>query len=301
MHNLKIIEDIESLITNEIEEGLYIDYKEGGTLEGNEHNLKKFTKHLSAFANADGGVIIFGIVEKEDRDGIPDRYEPFEIEDRLKRINDWKSSHIHSPIENIEVVPIYSPGDQKKTGLIVVTIPASPKAPHMASDLNYYRRYGKHSRPMYDYEVRETMFRFRNPELVMDLDLHRVSVNPPTFEIYPNLENVGKGVAKHISCKFEISYVKIKQGLEDIYDYHPSLQSEVRTLYYDGGLTRSVPPGMKKPIGKIPIEAVNAELEIPMKCIVSAEGFPPKEFIFPIVPKEYQLRGTAKFHVDHKK
>src|SRR3954451_17276289 len=63
-------DDIDALVADEVREGRTLDYKE--KLPGNaDKDKKEFLADVSSFANAGGGDMIFGVVEK--RDGCPER------------------------------------------------------------------------------------------------------------------------------------------------------------------------------------------------------------------------------------
>ena len=55
--------DIQSLIDNHAEEGVHLELKRANALS--KENADKVTKTLSAFANSDGGVVIYGIAEED--------------------------------------------------------------------------------------------------------------------------------------------------------------------------------------------------------------------------------------------
>ena len=57
------LDKINQYITNGIEENLHLDYKGAHSLEKNDKKKDEISKDISAFANSDGGVIIFGIKE----------------------------------------------------------------------------------------------------------------------------------------------------------------------------------------------------------------------------------------------
>src|SRR5258706_423214 len=67
--------DLEGLVTRAVSESLYLDYKQEVTLDeaGDKDREKKkdFLADLTAFANADGGLILIGIREARDADGKP--------------------------------------------------------------------------------------------------------------------------------------------------------------------------------------------------------------------------------------
>src|SRR4051812_3819350 len=61
------IEDIESLIKNEVEESIYLDFKEARSLEKTDNKRKDISKDIASFANSDGGILIYGINEQNNK------------------------------------------------------------------------------------------------------------------------------------------------------------------------------------------------------------------------------------------
>lgn len=59
------IEIIESLIANEVEENIHLDYKASGALGKKDEKKSEIVKDVSAFANSDGGIIIYGLTEED--------------------------------------------------------------------------------------------------------------------------------------------------------------------------------------------------------------------------------------------
>lgn len=62
-------QDIQRLINDQIEENIHLDYKREIALS--PKGKKELAKDVSAFANSKGGVIIYGIEEEKNEDGIP--------------------------------------------------------------------------------------------------------------------------------------------------------------------------------------------------------------------------------------
>ena len=58
------IDDIYDLIRNEVEENIHLDYKEARALGKEDAKKADITKDVSSFANADGGIIIYGVAEE---------------------------------------------------------------------------------------------------------------------------------------------------------------------------------------------------------------------------------------------
>ncbi|CAG0932964.1 hypothetical protein TFLX_02826 [Thermoflexales bacterium] len=60
--------DVDALVTNEVAEGRTLEYKEI-LPSGSNDDKKEFLADVSAFANAAGGDILYGITEKRDANG----------------------------------------------------------------------------------------------------------------------------------------------------------------------------------------------------------------------------------------
>lgn len=59
------IDTINSLIENEVEENIHLDYKDDKALQTNDKGKNDITKDVSSFANSDGGIIVYGLSEKD--------------------------------------------------------------------------------------------------------------------------------------------------------------------------------------------------------------------------------------------
>ena len=143
------LEDIESLIQDQIGESLTLEYKKDLGTKNSE-----IAKDISAFANTSGGVIIYGIEE----DGrIPTSKHWIEGAKIKEKIENIILTVIQPRLRDVVINPISNP-ENSSQAIFVVNIPESPDSPHMA-DHSYYRRYNFQSVPMEDYEVKDVIFR----------------------------------------------------------------------------------------------------------------------------------------------
>lgn len=154
-------ETLQYLIENEVEENVHLDYKAGTALQKNDRGKNEITKDVSAFANADGGIIIYGLAEKDHK---PAELAPFDGNDFSKERLDQIIANIQPSIKGVSIFPIRLGGDVSQS-VYVVKIPRSSNAPHMASDHRYYKRNNFQSVAMEDYEVRDLFTRADCPEL----------------------------------------------------------------------------------------------------------------------------------------
>lgn len=144
-------EDIQSFIDNEIEESIHLDFKSAGSLDKSDGKKKELSKDISAFANSDGGLIIYGIDEKDHKafglsfiDG-----DTFNKEWLEQLIN----TTIQRRIPDLTIYPVRFDSKIEQT-VYVVKIPKSHETPHMARDKRFYKRFNFESVMMEEYEVR---------------------------------------------------------------------------------------------------------------------------------------------------
>ena len=149
-------EEIQKLIDSEVEESLHLEYKACKALKKEEGYKKELSKDVSSFANSDGGTIIYGVIEIDNKPiKIDVGFDPNDISKEW--IEQVINSKIIPKIENIIITPINLSNSDKF--LYLIKIPKIDKAPHQASDKKYYKRYNFQSVPMEEYEIRELYFR----------------------------------------------------------------------------------------------------------------------------------------------
>lgn len=159
--------DLIKLIEIGAQESIYLEFKEARSFDRSDPRKKmEIGKDISAFANADGGIIIYGITEdKKDRVARSTSFI-----DGTIYSNEWIEQVIHGninrPIIGIRIFPITF--NDITESVYIIKIPASPLAPHMASDKYYYRRYNFKVLQMEEYEVRNLYARSKLTELEME-------------------------------------------------------------------------------------------------------------------------------------
>lgn len=165
----KTLEDINNLISNQIEESLNLEYKSADALKNIENNKKEISKDVSSMANSSGGIIIYGIKEYDGQsEHLPEKITPIERKEVTKEwLEDVISSNIYPKIEDLKIHPVKLENENQV--VYVVEIPQSTTA-HQARDQRYYKRYNFKSQPMYDYEIRDVMNRSKHP--VIDIEFY---------------------------------------------------------------------------------------------------------------------------------
>ena len=199
----KTIEDIEKLIEARVQESLNLDYKRSNSVD--DKKRAEIAKDVSAFANSDGGLLIYGVEEEE--------HLPIKIDDGVehKRLNrEWLenviTSNIAPRIEDIQIAQIPLSDTHS---VFAVKIPKSFRGPHQerSESKRYYRRFNFKSEAMEDYEIREAYNRRREvPSLVnMDVEIDRKVAK---FVV----KNYGDSTARDIHLRFSDGMVWLEEG-----------------------------------------------------------------------------------------
>jgi hypothetical protein len=151
--------DLISLIRDEVPESLALDYKRSAALAKNDKEKNELSKDVSAFANSEGGLLIYGMQEGG--------HIPTAVDVGLNRsavtkecLESVVKSKIHPVVDRllIKQVPLPSKGAELVAYVLQIE-QATSRAPHQAFDHRYYKRFNFESTPMEDYEVRDLMRR----------------------------------------------------------------------------------------------------------------------------------------------
>lgn len=165
MVKAETLEDIKGFIDGGIEEGLTLEYKrELG------HN-REIAKSICAFANTEGGIIIYGVNSK---DRIPTSLNWIEEENIEEKIQNIAATSIQPKLEFVRVLRCPNPSNEKQA-VFIAEVQKGLNAPHMF-DNRYYKRRGSVALPMDNDEVRHAMLGIgRNAalkyEIAANLDL----------------------------------------------------------------------------------------------------------------------------------
>jgi hypothetical protein len=146
----KSITDIKRIVTDDIREGVALEYKSSSILTSK--GSASICKGVSAFANSAGGQFIIGISSKDGKATEIDG--GFVGPSKIDWIYQIVNSNTHPAVENFNVTEIADGG-----GLYyIIDVPVSERAPHQF-DNKYYKRRGPHSDPMEHYEIEDVRSR----------------------------------------------------------------------------------------------------------------------------------------------
>lgn len=138
-----------ALHTSNTKESLHLEYKASGAIDKqNDAKKVEMARDVSAFANADGGQIVYGMTEKDHEPAGLDQgvdakaYPEIWFEQVLQQ-------HITPTISGLRIrhVPL-----TKQLVAVVIDVPATKGDPHQVSDGRYYRRHNFNKLIMEHYE-----------------------------------------------------------------------------------------------------------------------------------------------------
>lgn len=197
------LDDIEYLINNEVEENIHLDYKAAGALAKEDKKRSEITKDVSAFANSDGGIIVYGIAERDHR---PQEISPIDGRIYTKEWLENVINLIQPRIEGLKIYPIRV--DDLEKSIYIVQIPKSDNAPHMANNHCYYGRKNFQSLPLEDYEVKELYNRVSIPKLLIDnctFYVEEENRDTITYHLAAAVKNNGKRECESYKLNFYIN------------------------------------------------------------------------------------------------
>lgn len=129
-----------------LEETHYLDLKL--TLAAGSSANKKFAADIAAFA-LDGGIIVIGVDDGEE--GVTPSLAPTDLTGLPERVEAIAKTAVHEPVQ-ITSTRISAENSDPGYGYLIVHIPQSPRAPHMA-DGRFYGRGDKTNRVLSQEEV----------------------------------------------------------------------------------------------------------------------------------------------------
>lgn len=209
------VENLQSLIDNEIEESTELEYKSSFATE-NPKWKEELAKDVSAMANANGGTIIYGIREKEGNNGraIPNELLPIPYTKMSKdKLSQLLSSNIQPVIDNVEITVI--PNDDN-SGFFVVQVPQSNTAHQNKLNHQYFKRRNATIVAMEDYEIRDVMNRSKHPVLELEFELHKTIINvteKPRKQLFAFVDDVKEEDKHFTETKYKLKYRLVNNGI----------------------------------------------------------------------------------------
>lgn len=188
--------DIEEFVKSSQEETLHLEFK---TVTKPDLSLRDDKRNLaialSAFANSDGGLIVWGVDARKNSDGIDCAVGLSEITGVVSfvaRLNELTGEAALPRIDGVRHRPI---SRINGNGFAVTLIPESDSGPHMAKlgEDRYFKRSGTSSYRMEHFDVADMFGRRRRPKLAITARVRDVGRNAA---IVLGLRNLGRSSAR---------------------------------------------------------------------------------------------------------
>ena len=195
---------LQELFKDGAQEGQYLEFKRGSALGTSSELRKELVKDCTGFANANGGLILYGVAE-EDIDGIPAAASLSPVADS-KMNGDWITNVIRSntspPLSGFEVTELAVDGGR----VIAIEIEQASTAHQNLIDRRYYQRAGRATEPMVDYQIRDVINRRLRPAVSVEpkfVSLKR-SQNLHRYALQIAMTNIGAVTLEHWQFEIDI-------------------------------------------------------------------------------------------------
>jgi hypothetical protein len=188
------IAEIEQMIRDQVQESIHLDYKASKAISPKERD--EIAKDVSAFANSDGGVLIYG-VEEDKAAHLPVRIDDGVDDTVCSRewIENTITSRISPKIDDVRVLPLpVLPGKS----VYVISIPRSFRGPHQASDKRFYKRHNFKSEPMEEYEINDVRNRRKRISPLISFEVGEYRRFIAAFDV----ANISEVVAEDVRFEF---------------------------------------------------------------------------------------------------
>jgi len=196
MNEFRTLESVVDLLGN-APETQFLEFKIGLALDdiGQVKVKDEIVRDVSAFANAGGGTIIYGVKESRSVPALAVELSPVMNSkvDTLRLVNIIRSGM--EPVFNgFDVHEIIVPTGGR---IIVVSVDKAQTAHQCKSDHKYYQRNGPSGNPMYDHQIRDVMNRRIGPVINLKPSMRRIQQHSKEhiYELYLELVNDGPRTA----------------------------------------------------------------------------------------------------------
>lgn len=162
-------------IAEQRSESLYLDCKlkeNSATSSLDKNDKRNLVRSVSAFANSEGGILIWGINARKqgEVDAMVEKRPIANLRAFRSQVEQTLAETIAPPIPGLDYIEILAEGSSQ-AGFLAVIVPLSDRRPHMSSHSaasGYYFRNGHQSCLMAASQVRDQMMRQKVPKLDLE-------------------------------------------------------------------------------------------------------------------------------------
>jgi hypothetical protein len=300
LYNKLSINDIHKFISSMQEENLTLDFKTISNANlTNKDDKRNLAKSISGFANSSGGLVIWGVEAKKNKQGIDCARGLKEIENIrlfLSRLNEFTGMAVSPIVDDVQHRIIETSPNK---GIAITCIPESVSGPHMAKmgEDRYYKRSGDSFYRLEHFDLEDMFGRRPRPELELSTRINGSGLN---VKIIIGIKNVGRGSAKApyiafgVSLPFKLNIYGLDGNYNEGMKKLPYLGSVLPNRYGEGANV-VVHPGITHEVasiylGLIPQESKEPTSDLEIEYEIAAEGFMLNKGIKIITLKELGFR-----------
>ncbi len=201
------LESIEALIGVEVE-SVSLEFKDGTKLDGLTDRAKtELVTDVTAFANAGGGTLIYGIRE-EQREGqsLASAISPVtDARVTQDRLRDVIHSNTGPALRGFAINTFVVEGGW----IFVIDVAEGDTAYQNKRDLRFYSRVDASAHPMYAFAIRDVMNRRTRPHVSVNFQIQRRAVGHRNhvYVVIPELRNEGTLTANHWTLRLGVPAV----------------------------------------------------------------------------------------------
>ena len=272
-------DQLERFLANGMEESLNLDYKHVAALSAPRPD--SVIRTVSAFANAEGGLLILGVDERVERNekGGTLRIRPGAItwgaKSLLREAVELKiATQIKPPVAGLRIHPIRDPQGQ---AVFLVDVPQSVRPPHQAADGKYYLRHNFQNLVMEHYQVQALFNRRLRPLLHPEVRLRRAKEKPAEIDVTFGVTNSGAALAKHpmLMAYFYECVSVVSEGGGMFSHVRADEVSPGTFIFVHRSPIEAIHPGIVNYMGPV---RVSFKENLTLKVIVGAEDMPTQSF-----------------------
>lgn len=156
-------EDLERLVVTNAQENMHLEFKRELPTNWDNKTKNEFLADVTAFANATGGDLIFGIAEGAEGEALELLVQALDAEQEEQRVADILLNNVEPRMPGIRIQPIPVTKDGNTGLAFVIRIPQSWSGPHRVNvSKQFYIREGRRKRELNVPEIRGLFLRSEN-------------------------------------------------------------------------------------------------------------------------------------------
>lgn len=278
---------IDEFIARQQEEHLHLDFKQAESSMTKPDDKKNLAKALSGFANADGGVIVWGVDASPNTDGIDCAHTKNPIKQLsqfVSRLSELTGAAVNPLVDGVVHKRLDSGNG---SGFAVTYVPASDSVPHMAKlgEDRYYKRSGSRFARMEHFDLEDMFGRRQRPVLTVGFHLFYSITDSNNYhiQIVLSIKNSGRGSAKNPYLKItapenhQVTPGGIAQGRVEWTLLRSFVRGNQSTREFFGTADLLIHPGTSFEVARINSTLPHGVRNFPdlsVVCEVAAENVP---------------------------